>query len=675
MKKNTKSICFVIIVLLIIITKQCLVNNIPIMAYAHAKQDDALMVDMAKNILDGKWLGEYNELTLTKGVMFPLFLCVSNILGINYISFQTLFYSIACLLFIYGIKDFIKSKKWLLIIFIALVFNPVSFATNTLSRVYRNGITMSQVLIIFGSYIGLYMNRKNKAKSTIYSLLAGFEFTFLYHTREDAIWIIPFICTVTLILVILLIKEEKKQVLKSHKLLLFIYFLPFIIIYIVTMIISMINYSYYGIFTYNELNKSSFTKCMKTMYSIKPKEEYYRVSFTDEKIERMCLESKTLNSIKAELYEAKYLYADYGNGENGNQTEDGWFFWVLREAASKKGYYETAQKAEDFYAKVTEELETAIEQEKLETQPVMPSSLMPPWRKGKAVQLLNAFTEEIKFISTYKNVEPKIEKSVIANKYNILEDFENITNNTAILDKTEVRILGWYANLEEENLKYTIQNQDGKILFEFAKLEYREDIKQFLKSSYNLERDGNSNFEIIIQKEKKDDIFFVAEKDGKIYTKEQITQKEYILNEKYILSIDNITFYQEDLEEKAEKQAVKLNSITNIYKFFGLAIFLLSILIFIIFIIIMIIGIKKREYKNVNTVLILSGIILSLIVLLLGVAYNEISSCDSINYMYLSGTYPLVLIFEGIAFAKFFEDILNLKQKSGKINEFKNRRK
>lgn len=663
MKKSTKNIIFVVIVLLIIFTKQCLINKLPIMVYAHAKQDDALMVNMAKSILEGNWLGDYNELTLTKGVMFPLFLSIANLLGINYISFQTLFHSIACLLFIYGIKDFIKSKKWLLIIFTILVFNPVSFATDTLSRVYRNGITISQVLIIFGSYIGLYMNRKNKTQSAIYSVLAGLGFAFLYHTREDAIWVLPFICTVTAILVILLIKEEKKQVFKSHKLLLFIYFLPFIIIYIVTMIISIINYKYYGIFTYNELNKSSFTKCMKTMYSIKPNEEYYRVSFTDEKIERMCEVSPTLNLIKTELYNAKYLYAGYGNGENGNQTEDGWFFWVLREAASKKGYYETSQKAEEFYQKVTEELNKALDEGKLEKQPVMPSSLMPPWRKGKAVQLINAFTKGVKFVSTYENVETKAEKSIIANNYSILEDFKDITNNDTILDEVEVKILGWYANLEEENLSYSLQNQDGDIIFEFANLEYREDIKAFLKSTYNLERDGKSNFNVTIEKTKDDKIFFVAEKDGTIYTKEEITKKEYILKEKYILSIDNVTFYQENIEEDANNQALLLNNITNVYKLLGAIIFVISIIIFIIFIVKMVVGLKQKEYTHVNTVLILSGIFLSLIVLLIGVSYNEISSCDSINYMYLSGTYPLILMFEGIAIAKLFENIINTKIK------------
>ncbi len=663
LKKANKRTVFLFVLIAIILLKQVIISNLPIYVLAYAKQDDALMVEMAKNILEGKWLGEYNELTLTKGVMFPLFLCIANILGINYISFQTLFHSIACLIFIYGIKDLIKSKKWLIAIFTILVFNPLSFATDTLSRVYRNGITISQVLIIFGSYIGLYMNRKNKKQSIIYSVLAGIGFAFLYHTREDAIWILPFIITVTGILIGLLIKEEKKEIFKNHKLLLFIYLLPFIIIYIITMLISFINYQYYGIFTYNELNKSNFTKCMKTMYSIKPNEEYYRVSFTDEKIERMCEVSSTLNSVKEDLLNTKHLYAGYGNGENGDQTEDGWFFWVLRETVSKNGYYENSQKAEEFYKKVTEELKQGLKEGNFEKQLTMPSSLMPPWRKGKFSQLINAFGKEIKFISTYENVEVEIKNSVIANNYDILDDFENIANNKPILEKINVRVLGWYANLKEENLNYSLQNQNGDIIFKFSDLNYREDIKTFLKSTYNLERNGNSSFDVTIQKSKNDKIYFVAEKEGKIYSKEELTKKSFIQNDDYVMSIDNITFYQEK-EEKANIQANLLNSITNIYKFLGVIIFIISIIIFIYFIIKMILEFKVKKYTNVNIVLILSGIVLSLIVLLLGVAYNEISSCDSINYMYLSGTYPLMLIFKWIAIANFFENAILEKREN-----------
>ena len=44
--------------------------------------------------------------------------------------------------------------------------------------------------------------------------------------------------------------------------------------------------------------------------------------------------------------------------------------------------------------------------------------------------------------------------------------------------------------------------------------------------------------------------------------------------------------------------------------------------------------------------LIISSVIASYLVLALGVSYNHISSCDSISTLYLSGAYPLIIIFD-----------------------------
>ena len=243
---------FIVLIVLIAIIKQVLVADLPINILAHAKQDDALMIDMAKEMLNGNYLGGYNDLIFTKGIMFPLFLVIGYSLGFSYISFQTLVYTLSCAFFIYSIKDFIKSKWILLGIFVALVFNPLSFASETLMRVYRNGITMSQVLIIIGSYIGMYMNRTDKKKTLFFALFGGLGIGTMYHTREDAFWIMPFMIVVTMILIGLLIKDKKKDIIKTGKMQTFIYVIPFVILTLVTNIISTINYNHYGIYIGNE---------------------------------------------------------------------------------------------------------------------------------------------------------------------------------------------------------------------------------------------------------------------------------------------------------------------------------------------------------------------------------------------------------------------------------------
>ncbi|MEG2206370.1 MAG: hypothetical protein RRY03_06805, partial [Oscillospiraceae bacterium] len=58
--------------------------------------DDTLMVNLAKSISEGNWLGEYNWLTLGKHSFFALWLSVINTLGLNFLMAGQLLFGLAC---------------------------------------------------------------------------------------------------------------------------------------------------------------------------------------------------------------------------------------------------------------------------------------------------------------------------------------------------------------------------------------------------------------------------------------------------------------------------------------------------------------------------------------------------------------------------------------------------
>ena len=661
-------VLFILLIFIVGFIKQCLVSELPVLILAHAKQDDALMVDMAVNILNGKWLGDYNELIFTKGIMFPLFLVIGYLVGMSYISFQTLIYTFSCAYFIYSIKEFIKSKWVLLGIFIALVFNPLSFATNTLSRVYRNGITMSQVLIIMGSYIGMYMNRTNKKKVLVFSLLAGFGIGTMYHTREDAFWIMPFMIVVTIILITLLVIDKKKDILKTGKGLLVSYVCPFIILSLFTNIISGINYYHYGIYTYNELNDSNFTKCMKAIYSVKPNVEIEYVSNPKEKIERIAEVSPTFSKIIDVMFEDNYSFYDsYDRKPGDGEVEDGWFFWILRESVIETEEFDTAEKINNFYLQVANEINAAIENGKLEEQMTMPSSLMPPWRKGNLGRLFTAFGEEIKFILNYDDVEVKLEESVVDSKYTIFENFKVLTKGNYILPEEEVQISGWYANIYTEDIELEVQDENGNILHKFAGYKYDEILKDYINNRFEIEHSGNvtyyGKFNISRDIEK---LFIVASLDGEEILKQEISKENTVNVEDEIgslLEVKKITYTNKAKEEAAERTAINLNKILNLYKNTGVFVFIVGFILFVSYIVSLVIVLLKGKIKEnidlLNTVLILLGIILTVIVLMFGVAYNHIASCDSITYMYLSGAYPIVIMFWSVSIGKLVDKLVD----------------
>ncbi len=72
---------FRFIILFFIFLNPIVVANQGIFGITGAGHYDALFVNLAPRILQGNWLGKYNNLTLAKGYFYPLFIAFNFILG------------------------------------------------------------------------------------------------------------------------------------------------------------------------------------------------------------------------------------------------------------------------------------------------------------------------------------------------------------------------------------------------------------------------------------------------------------------------------------------------------------------------------------------------------------------------------------------------------------------
>ncbi|WP_373483481.1 hypothetical protein [Acetobacterium sp.] len=460
----------VIFMISFIIIKQLLVIGMPLFAHAGAGHDDRLMINMANSLSSGEWLGEYSEKTLVKGLFFPLFLVANDVLGIPYSLSIPGIYALGCMIFVFGVKRLFQTEFPLFIIFLALLFNPISFADETFLRIYRNSLTATQALIISGSMFAVYLNRFGKKwLQILWAISAGLGLASLWHTREDGIWIIPLVLGVIVITSIsiflkkeLLIKEKVKKTI--------ITVIPVMILIVSTIIISSINYAHYGIYTSNELNKSNFTNAIKLIYSVAANEEVERAAVPRSTISKIYEVSPTLNTIKAELESSLDRWSWYEKDAKVRQVEDGFFFWALREAVANAGYYENAVKANDFYGNLAKELEAGFESGELKRRSTMPSALMSPWRDGYWEELPIAFFSTINYVVRFEAIKTSMTDSIDDGKNGILL-FEEMTNNSARI-KGEPISLGVQVRLALLNGITGIYQIIGFIAFVAAILAY-----------------------------------------------------------------------------------------------------------------------------------------------------------------------------------------------------------
>ena len=612
---------FLLFVVSLILIKQLLMSHISIFAIGDSGCDDQLMVKLASNILKMEWLGEYNHLTLVKGVFFPIFLSINAALGISYLNAVTLLYSISCVIFVYSIKDILKKNYMKYVLFVILLFNPIMYTTSVVQRVYRNSLTPSQVLLILASFFYIFINRNKgcNKKMLLMSLIGGISLASFYNTREDAIWIMPFVLVFTIIMIIGYIKNNK-TIINKKRIITFI--LPLIALIFTNISISLINYKVYGSYVRVDESNTPFAKAIEAIYSVPPKEDIEYVSVTKEKLERIFEISPTLKKIKPSI--EKY-YISFDNADrkpNDGEVEDGWFWWVLRFAAYDSGYYKNIKTSDKFYTQIADEIKKAQEENKIEKQRTMPSALMSPYRKGYTAKLMNTMVDTYKFTNSFMDVGLQANKSLGSIKNQGL--FEVLTNDKVIYPYITT-IYGTYNNKGNLKIKYEEEVlKDIKCDTMPCYIEYISDRELNLKKII-LEIDDNEIINIY-DFVKDSEISSFYKKSNDILTINLYTNYEVTSNQ---LKISNI--YNK-----------KLNVISIPYKKLGFVLGLISLILYII--LSLIILFKKHNYIDIW--LIISSVLASYLVLAFGVSYNHISSCESITTLYLSGAYPLILVFD-----------------------------
>ena len=210
MKKIKDKELFLLLVLLVIL-KIIIVSVQPIYVQYTMKYDDQLMVNLANNIINGNWLGDYNSKTLIKGIITPLFVSFTYILHIPFLIGKEILYDLACIFFINIISKKVKSRKILFITFLAILFNPVEYSTE-LSRVYRDGIYMSLVIFMIGQALGILFTIKEDLKvQRKYLIELGITISAMYLCREENIWIYPFLCFMIASIIIIILLDKKME--------------------------------------------------------------------------------------------------------------------------------------------------------------------------------------------------------------------------------------------------------------------------------------------------------------------------------------------------------------------------------------------------------------------------------------------------------------------------------
>lgn len=401
--KNIYKSPFIPVSVVLILIKLFLVSDQPLFAFSIAVHDDLLFITHAESILKGQWLGDYNNLTLAKGVFYPIWIVITFLLGIPLLFSQHLLYILACLLFIKAIKPLVSSQWFLLLAFAFLLFNPITYSYDPFTRVIREGLYVPLTLLVISSTLGLFIRRHSKEKPLLWIVMTGISLSTFWLTREEGVWILPLFVLLYGYYIWELLLEKKnsnKEIFRK----LSIQITPFIFLGISILFLSAINYFHYGIFTTVETNSKGFKSAYGALTRVEHKtwradvpvpkstrEEIYKVSPTFQKLE-------------------PYLEGNIGiawrNNSNSDEIRGGWFMWALRDAVAEAGYYKSAKETEDFYMRLANEINSLCEQELLKCPVRKRTTMQPPWDNRYLEPLIKTMGRATIFITQFKGFTP-----------------------------------------------------------------------------------------------------------------------------------------------------------------------------------------------------------------------------------------------------------------------------
>ena len=655
-----KEVSFFLAMVLFGVLKEFLVYNLPIMAVPKGIHDDWIMVHMADALRSGQWLGEYNDLTLTKGMFFPLYLAVLNFLRLSYLSVSALLYTVSCMIFVYALRPLLKKYWACFTLYLVLLWNPVSYSVQAFQRVYRNSISYIQVLLIFGGLLALWLRRKEPVKKQILWLLtAAVGMVTFFYTREDAIWVEPFLLVFLLVYLGTMFFSWKKEHRREYVGKAVLVLLPFLSVWGAGQLIAQENDNHYNIRLTNELQKGGFAEMYKSMMAVKPEEDIPGVTMTREKIARMCDECPTLEKLEPYIQSSRLYWAGSGENEKDWEVRDGWVFWIFRTALAQAGYYTDGETVNQVCLQIRDELEAAMDEGRLTRQATMPSTYMSPWREGYLGDLFGALGKAIAYTTTYDEMETLVYLYSEPDENGGIPLFERMTGDKAVWYESDlVEMAGWYASYGGmEGVTLQAEAMDGTVLGT-AEFTESDDIAAYL-AGQGIEAPGSEKCRFSLKlsvKDKPQTVYLKAYRNGTLLDSYELS--EDLTRVESGASCLNLDWYWDVPERhgflaKIHYKGVILNGVRQVYHYTGVAAAAAGALAYVALCVRMLKRrlqkVKDEDGRDLSVWLALSALLASYFVLLGGISYSEISGWNAILYWYLSGAYPIMIAFEVLA--------------------------
>ncbi len=625
-------------ILLVTIVKLWLVSPRTVTALSSLTHDDALFVRLARNIIEGKWLGAYDSLTLSKGPFYPIWIAINFFMGTPLIFSQHLLYIAACIVFIIAIRPLVQRPLVLLLFYTVMIFNPMSYSSPMMTRVIRAGIYPALTIFTISCAIALLARYKNPSGNlAVWSAGLGLSLSAFWLTREEGMWLVPALLIITgfTAVMIFLYEENKKKIAFCVA--------PFIIWVFLLGAVSFINFIHYGVFTIVDFKNSSFKDAYGALTRVRHKDWNPKIPVPRETRERIYNVSPAFARLKP------FLEGELGRNWTTppcmhfgicDDIGGGWFLWAFRNAVARAGYYKTAEEADRFYKTMAREINEACENKSLNCTGRR-STLAPRWHREYTGPFIRKLGDAAWFLVRFKGFSPWPQASV--GTYEQLQPFQDIVGPITPPKTHGVSIIkGWVFHASRD-VTLLVHKKDGGM--DETSISFKDDpgiYDYFLRKKGMDLPNAKKAKRFKIQTSCQDCELFAEDSSGNVIRRIPVKKIRSIRGPQLYLNIDSFVSIKNPAPHRTKIFLLKnytLKGIARAYQLISPAAAVLALLIHIIY------TIQLIRSRRINSIFIINtALILSTTAMLSILAMIHISLFRAIIPEYLAPLYPAVLI-------------------------------
>ncbi|MCC6627676.1 MAG: hypothetical protein IT340_09770 [Chloroflexi bacterium] len=388
-----------LVVLLVILTLIWLglMSGQPITALADAIHDDRLFMNLAQHLSGGRWLGPFNNLTLAKGPLYPLWVALAYTTGVPLLLSQHLLVVASGLAAVWAVRPAVPSAAALALVYGVLLFNPVLFSG---TRVVREAIYPALTLLACAAAIGVWLRRDGTPRAlAAWSVLAGLALGVVWVTREEGVWLLP---AIGLLLGGTVVQIWRRGVDRWRRLLL-VASAPVLAVAVVVLVAA-INLGVYGVFAVTEFTTAEWLAAYGAVTRVEPATRRPYVPLAREDRQRLYQVSPAFAELRRTL-EGPSLAAWEGHSCQAvpsacGEVAGGWFMWALRDAVAGAGHYRSAPAALAYYRRLADEVNAACDAGSLRCGPRR-DSMAPVWHGEGGPRLLESLARATIYLVTF----------------------------------------------------------------------------------------------------------------------------------------------------------------------------------------------------------------------------------------------------------------------------------